>query len=308
MPPLPASRARRQSAPGTTVALVRVLGEKEAAMIALNRILVPHDFTEPAAAAFDYARALADIFDASCEVLHVTERAGTDLGGEPPTGGTVTYRHGVPHEEIVRYARERESGLIVMGTHGRRGLAHALLGSVAEKVVRSAPCPVLTVHGRTFNVVPTNVLVATDFGIASDVALAYGRTLARLFGASLHLLHVAENYFMRPVACDPHALVAAAREQVDTQLTADDRRNLRATAEVDTSDSPADAIVDYAKTANIDLIVLGTHGRQAIGRFLLGSVAERVVRTAPCHVLTVRHPERDFVTVGAASQIAPLNA
>ena len=109
---------------------------------------------------------------------------------------------------------------------------------------------------------------------------------------------------MRPVACDPHVLVDAAREQVNAQLTADDRRNLRATAEVDTSDSPADAIVDYAKNANIDLIVQGTHGRQAIDRLLLGSVAERVVRSAPCHVLTVRHPERDFVTVGAATQIA----
>ena len=277
-------------------------------MITLNRILVPHDFTEPASAAFDYARALADIFDASCDVLHVTERAGTDLGGEPPAGVTVTYRDGVPHEEIARYARERESDLIVMGTHGRRGLAHALLGSVAEKVVRTAPCPVLTVHGRTVDVVPTNVLVATDFGIASEVALAYGRTLARLFGASLHLLHVTDNYFMRPVANDPRVLVDCAREQVEAQLTVDDRRSLHATGVVDMSDSPAEAIVDYAKNENIDLIVLGTHGREAIGRFLLGSVAERVVRTAPCHVLTVRHPERDFVTVRPAAQITQLTS
>ena len=277
-------------------------------MIALDRILVPHDFTEPAEAAFDYARALADMFAASCDVLHVTERAGTDLGGEPPAGVTVTYRDGVPDEEIAHYARKHGIDLIVMGTHGRRGLAHALLGSVAEKVVRTAPCPVVTVHRRRVTVVPTNVLVATDFGIASEVALTYGRTLARLFGASLHLLHVAENYFMRPVSCDPHVLVATAREQVDAQLTADDRRALRATGVVDTSDSPGDAIVDYAKNAHIDLIVLGTHGRQAIGRFLLGSVAERVVRTAPCPVLTVRHCARDFVTVGTASPISPLSA
>src|SRR5687768_17175491 len=93
-----AGRAPPSSAPGTTVAVVPVPSlPKEAAMLALRRILVPHDFTEPASAAFDHARVLAGIFDASCEVLHVTERAGTDLGGEPPAGVTVIYRHGVPH-------------------------------------------------------------------------------------------------------------------------------------------------------------------------------------------------------------------
>jgi nucleotide-binding universal stress UspA family protein len=271
-------------------------------MIALDRILVPHDFTETAAAALDKARTLADIFEASCDVVHVVERAGTDAGGEPPPGVTIHYRDGVPHEEIVRYADEHRVDLIVMGTHGRRGLAHALLGSVAERVVRNARCPVLTVRQRTPDIVARNVLVATDFGVTSDVALEYGRALARLFGARLHLLHVADNYFLRPIAADPRALLASTADQVAAQLTASDRVALRAIAALEVSDSPADAIVDYAKNADIDLAVIGTHGRQAFDRFLLGSVAERVVRTAPCPVLTVHHPERDFVTVHAARQ------
>ena len=73
---------------------------------------------------------------------------------------------------------------------------------------------------------------------------------------------------------------------------------------LETSDSPAAAIATYAKSADIDLIVLGTHGRSAVEQLLVGSVAERVVRTAPCPVLTVRHPEREFVLPDSAETVA----
>jgi nucleotide-binding universal stress UspA family protein len=265
-------------------------------MIAVERILVAHDFTKNAAAALTKAVTLAGILDATCDVLHVVERSGIDAGDQPPVGFAVEYRHGLPHEEIVRYAAERSIDLIVMGTHGRRGLAHALLGSVAEKVVRTAPCPVLTIRERSRPVAAT-ILVATDFGPASEEALDYGRTLAHLCGASLQLLHVADNYFMRPIVSDPHVLIAAARERLRAQLTGDDRRTLGALAILDLSDHPAEAIVDYAKNANIDLIVMGTHGRQTLNRFLVGSVAEQVVRTAPCNVLTVGEAGRQSETM-----------
>jgi len=140
-----------------------------------------------------------------------------------------------------------------------------------------------------------NVLVATDFEEASDAALVYGRALARTFGAALHLLHVAENQFLRPTAADPSAIKAAYVRSLSERLTADDRRTLRARAVLEISDAPAEAIVDYARGATIDLIVMGTHGRTAMAQLLVGSVAERVVRTAPCPVLTVRHPEHEFV-------------
>jgi nucleotide-binding universal stress UspA family protein len=274
-------------------------------MIAIERILVPHDFTSCGRAAYDKARGLATVFGATCTVLHVIERAGTDIGGEPPdpASAAVQFRHGVPHEEIVRCAREQAADLIVMGTHGRRGVAHVLLGSVAEKVVRLAPCPVLTIRQRRPDLT-ANVLVATDFGMAAEGALEYGRTLARLFGAKLHLLHVVDNYFLRPIASDTHARVTSARDQLAAQLTADDRRALQAIESIETSDHPADAIVDYARNADIDLIVMGTHGRPAFDRLLLGSVAERVVRTAPCDVLTVRHSIEEFVAASAAVHVA----
>ena len=139
------------------------------------------------------------------------------------------------------------------------------------------------------------ILVATDFSDASDAALEHGRALARTFGASLHLLHVTENLFLRSVPTDPHLLKAATARHLAERLTADDRASLRAIAAVETADNPAEAIVEYAKTHAIDLVVMGTHGRGGMAWLLAGSVAEKVVRTAPCPVLTVRHPQHDFV-------------
>jgi len=143
--------------------------------------------------------------------------------------------------------------------------------------------------------VTPNILVPTDFGEASDTALSYGRALAHTFGGTLHLLHVMENYFMRPIVADPHALEAAARRQLDERLTPTDRDTLDASAILEVSDHTAAAIVDYANVSHIDFIVMGTHGRQSMERLLTASGAEQVVRTAPCPVLTVRHPEREFI-------------
>ena len=114
------------------------------------------------------------------------------------------------------------------------------------------------------------ILVATDFGEPSDAALAYGRELASRFGATLR----------RRL----HALV------IDS-----DRSSAPTVPIVLTAMSPAPAILDYAKNHDIDAIVMGTHGRGAFAHLVMGSVAERVVRLAPCPVLTVRHPEHEFV-------------
>jgi|1185.fasta_scaffold1126588_2 nucleotide-binding universal stress UspA family protein len=140
-----------------------------------------------------------------------------------------------------------------------------------------------------------DILVATDFSEASDAALNYGRELAHTFGATLHVLHVMENPFLRPVPGDPHALKAAAARHLGDRLLAADRTTLHAVMALEVSDEPAEEIIRYAARHAIGLIVMGTHGRAAMARLLVGSVAEKVVRTAPCPVLTVKHPERDFV-------------
>jgi len=144
------------------------------------------------------------------------------------------------------------------------------------------------------------ILVATDFGPAAEAALTYGRALARNFGATLTVMHVAENFFLRPTVANPHALKAAMARRLEERLTSDDRSALHARAVLETSDQPADEITRYAKQAEIDLIVLGTHGRDGWAHLLVGSVAERVVRTASCPVLTVKHPEHEFVLPDAA--------
>ncbi len=148
-----------------------------------------------------------------------------------------------------------------------------------------------------------NILVATDFGEIADAALLYGRSLANKFGATVHVLHVADSLFTK--AFGPESAVFlptlqtdienAARTQLAELVVDTDRSGPPTKPVVLTSSAPAIAIVDYAKNNAIDLIVMGTHGYKGVTHAVMGSVAERVVRMAPCPVLTVHHPGHDFV-------------
>jgi nucleotide-binding universal stress UspA family protein len=154
----------------------------------------------------------------------------------------------------------------------------------------------------------TNILVATDFSECSDAAWTYGRALAHKFGAHLHLLHVAESLIgdgfnvTGYVASIPELqaeLEDAECRRLEGLVSDQDRCTLHVTTVLRTLDAPAHAIVQYAKDERIDVIVVGTHGRRGLVHLVMGSVAETVVRTAPCPVLTVRHPEREFVVSDA---------
>jgi nucleotide-binding universal stress UspA family protein len=144
----------------------------------------------------------------------------------------------------------------------------------------------------------TRILVPTDFSATSDAALEYARTVAERFGASLHLLHVVEDpfahgrfngemYIGEPFADLRTALMQEGEKQLASRLLPDDRSKFRATAEV-VFGNGLRTITEYAAERGIDLIVMGTHGRTGLVHAVMGSVAERVVRTAPCPVLTVR--------------------
>jgi nucleotide-binding universal stress UspA family protein len=148
------------------------------------------------------------------------------------------------------------------------------------------------------------VLVATDFSEPSQAALSYGRELARAFGAKLTLLHVVESVATLVAGFEGYAVDVvtlqneandAADRQLNATITKEDRQTLDATTARVISNVPAQAIATYARDHGIGLIVLGTHGRGGMSHMLLGSVAEKVVRLAPCPVLTVRHPEREFI-------------
>ena len=156
-----------------------------------------------------------------------------------------------------------------------------------------------------------NILVATDFSEPSGVALNYGRDLARSYNARLHVLHVVEDVLMRyspeigyGLPGVQKDLEAMAERDLRALISDDDRRTLTVIPTVAAGVNIAEAIISYAKSNAIDLIITGTHGRGAVTHFLMGSVAERVVRIAPCPVLTVRADERDFIAPDAMVDVA----
>jgi nucleotide-binding universal stress UspA family protein len=144
----------------------------------------------------------------------------------------------------------------------------------------------------------SNVLVPTDFSEGSAEALDYARQLCRTFGARLHLLHVLETTgLVNVVSANGYAaiipdlfddIIAEKREQLGALLTSTERRLKRIKMTVLAGGNPAREIERYAADERIDLIVIGTHGRTGLPHFLLGSVAEGVVREAGCPVITVR--------------------
>ena len=156
------------------------------------------------------------------------------------------------------------------------------------------------------------IVIATDFEDAAGVALQYGRALAERFDATLHVFHAVENVMARFAADVGVAVLPdvqseveqAARARLDALAAGIGLPPGRVKTALYTSSTPADAIVEYAREQQADLIVMGTHGRRALSHFLLGSVAERVVRTAHCPVLTLRHPEQEFLLPDAVPAAA----
>lgn len=146
------------------------------------------------------------------------------------------------------------------------------------------------------------ILLPIDFSECSHAAARYGYALADAFGATVHLLNVVQDPDTLPWAaegfCPPVGdlltdwVAQATRRLAETVPLAAVSRTVAATR----VGSPHSEIVRYAAAQRIDLIVLGTHGRGPLSHMLLGSVAERVVRTATCPVLTVRHPQREFIS------------
>ena len=145
------------------------------------------------------------------------------------------------------------------------------------------------------------ILVPSDFSKCSDAALRYGLELARRFDARLHLLHVVQDPATQPWAAEGLSVPlfdvvdqwqAEARQRLIASVPRPDAGRVTAVATVAT---PCQEILRYADEQAIDLIVMGTHGRGGMSHMLLGSIAERVVRRAPCPVLTVRDHQREFV-------------
>jgi len=303
-------------------------------MLTIRKILFPTDFSNASTAALGHAVMLAENFSAELTLFHVAvderhlqqahfpelEKAGDELeelieeqlaeitGAAPPRRlavKRVVRQNPEPVQEIAKYSADEDFDLLVMGTHGRTGMAHLLMGSIAESLVRVAPCPVLTVreHMQKEEVVPyLSILVPVDFSSHSQKALKYGITLATNYEASLSVLHVFdvpvqpshyqldENLLMR-MQPDIEAMTLEALQKLMKEMAP---KELEYSTACVVGRAYAE-IVHYATKQDSDLIVLGTHGLSALEKFLLGSTAAKVVRHAPCPVLTVKEKEKDFI-------------
>ncbi len=294
-------------------------------MIKLNRILWPTDFSRCAKQALGHAVHWAREYDAELHALHAMILLQNDsqlpnkdelyqqLKDLANKQLTTTIRALQTDElkikqaqvrgistapAILVYAKENDIDLIVMGTHGRRGLGHLFLGSVAEEVVRLSSCPVLTIREREAPApaeVMKRILVPIDFSEHAQQELVYAKAIAAFYGARLQLLHVIEEVIHPAFYMASGPSVLAFKPEIKTRAEQEMKKLLRATPGPEAAAdfyvlegyAPHD-IVDFAENHNSDLIVIATHGRTGIQRTLLGSVTEKVVRSAPCPVFTVR--------------------
>lgn len=226
-------------------------------------------------------KALSAIREQASRVLH-------DSSVEPD----MCIDEGAPYAAILTQAEKWGAQMIFVGSGTRSGLERLVLGSVAARVVRYAQCPVVVTRPGKSGL----VLVATDLSDPSMPALEAGAEEARWRNARLVVLHVGEvanatvaSAFMGavPVVLPEDLLLVrrnAAHELIRTAL---DRFAIQADVEVIDGD-PATEILNYAESLPAELLVVGTRGRTGLTRVLLGSVAERLVRDAPCSVLAVR--------------------
>lgn len=299
--------------------------------LALRRMLVPLDFSGESRQALEVAIPLARLYQATISLIHAVEHpvypeafghlhADLNTPGKDayarlsemrsrllPVGmaGQICVYYGNACESICATAEDLDVDLIVISTHGRTGLSHALLGSTTERVVRHAHCPVLTVRRHsgirvlngpkdTGERLPwERILVPLDFSKNSIRALGVAVHLAEDIGAQLHLLHVAE---VAPYVTTPDGAILAvtsprAYDRAKAQLPIIARRCIPAALPVTTivrQGQPSRMILQTAYAQRSDLIVLSAHGNPKLGNFPLGRAAEHVVRGAACSVFVVR--------------------
>ena len=300
-------------------------------MNTLKRILCPTDFGACARTALRQALRLAEAHDAKVDLVHVANVphfVGRDVAGKLGAGSkhlleialaesnrqmdalmrelTLAERQrltthclvGSPAAAIIEHAQARHSDLIVLGAAGEARLSKYMLGGVAAKTVRQAPCPVLCVPADDVESFQT-ILVGTDFSECSMHALKVALALAARTQAKVIVAHAAPTAWSLPPGLALgqgegtnwlELLQREAREQLDEFI---DKARVRGLVTHDRAlliGSPAQSLLQYAQKHTVDLIVLGTHGRGSIARLMLGSVTETVVHNAEIPVLTVRGP------------------
>ncbi len=294
----------------------------------IQRILCPTDYSACAEHAFQYAAHWASLFNAELHLLHVVEvpQPAVDmLAGDFTTMPVIVPSVPLPARDVSRelkkqhakastriveaemqeygavegiltYIDEHAIDLVVMGTHGRQGTNRILLGSVAEEVVRRASCPVCAIREALlpeFQLSFDRILVPVDFSAYSRDAVQMAKQWAHKEGAELLVLNVLEEVNLPGVYELENSFVNTpeTRARVEDSL-------LDWVADIEGPDVnvhayarfgyPARTIKEVAKDHGVNLVMMGTHGRTGLSRMLLGSVAEKVIRTVPCAVVVLR--------------------
>ena len=284
-----------------------------------DEILFPTDGSDGADDVFDHVLEIADAHGSRVRVLNVADtnqpsvlREGGDVldvlkeEGKRIVGDTADRARergvsviteviqGQPYRTIVDYADSHGVDLIVMPTHGRQGLERFLLGSTTERVIRRAEVPVLTVKPDADSVgYPYgSVLVPTDGSDCAMAALSTGVDVVKAEKASLHLLSVVDIMSLGvDVRSDIRIelLEESANEILEEAFDFAENAGIDPVSKtIEYETSIHEAILSYIEDNDIDLVVVGTHGRTGFGRYVLGSVTEYLVRTSPVPVLTVR--------------------
>ena len=302
-------------------------------MTELKKILCPVDFSEFSRRALDHALAVARCYGSTVTALHVVAPMPVVVPGPsyfgaespppvalPPVDRAVIAAQiqeladaeQVPgvrveglvaeapevYSEILIQAERLGSDLVVMGTHGHSGFERLFLGSTAEKVLRKARSPVMTVPPRAPDAMPrgpvpfTRILCAVDFSESSRVALGYAMSLAREGNAALTVAHVMETRplyydFSPPAVVDLTAWSEEARRRLRHLVAEAGPSSCAAKATV-RNGTPYREILTLAAEIDSDLIVMGVQGRGAADLFFFGSTTHHVIREARCAVLTLR--------------------
>ena len=306
--------------------------------LSVRNIVVPIDFSKMSVQAIQIAKQLARRFGASIHLAHVRQSNYTgdfvapafmtyEQVGEQTalkelkevasecgvSSATCDVLSGAPpYDEICRLAKTVPADLIVMPTHGRTGLKHVFLGSTAERIVQHSSCPVLVTRGKTVKsrngsqAGIKTILAPVDFSKCSREGLRYAIAFANEFGAKIILVHATYLGYIYSAEGAPlydiPGLQKAAREIAERKM-----RNLLRSSNFGavkfetafTDGSPVIDICGFAKNHDVDLIITSTHGFTGFTHVLIGSIAEQVVRHAPCSVLVVpSHPHVRAANLG----------
>lgn len=291
-----------------------------------SRIVIPTDFSDTAEMALRLGSEVGSFYKSTLDVVNVVDATVYAYAGYPfaslskelmagaeeslnklklpsQAQGLQVSRYilsGTPSREIVDHAQRHNADLICIGTHGAGAVVRFFLGSVADKVLHEAKCPVLVTkkpkgevkHTKKRAKPFTRILFPTDFSDTANKALERAIALTEDFDAELFVLHIVDDSLISTHVPEERRIILKelrnhALEEMRKILPAELLKYFDTMGAVKRGE-PGKAITSYAEAHNCDLIIMGSHGRTGLQRVLLGSVADKVVRLAKCPVFIER--------------------